>query len=443
MKRFFLPILIRVLIILGLGWAGIYIATGTYFWLVSIWVFGAMLIAIWELARYLSRSRQEFTEFILAVSQDDFNTRIPEKRRDDLQKAYEILRKRFVQIREDMTANSHFLAALVEHAGVAMIGYEVDTGNITIMNREAKTLLASGEYHQIRALTNIFPVIGSEIEKLKSGEEKLVKVQIDGRIGQLSINAKELVLKDTPYKLVSIKDIQTALENKELESWQKLIRVLTHEIKNSAIPISTLSEVVENIILEDGDLRDLINIDPEEKADLKKGISIIGRRSRSLVEFVNAYGELARLPDPKPTHIPAAEIIETATVLLDDTIKKHSIDMRINCGREMKLFADKTLIEQVVINIIKNAIEAVESSEHGIIEIACNFEEDRPFIDICDNGPGMDTATLDQIFIPFYSTKDQGSGIGLSLSRQIMRAHRGELLAFSVPGQGTRFRLKF
>jgi signal transduction histidine kinase len=291
--------------------------------------------------------------------------------------------------------------------------------------------------------SHAIPEIGLEIEKLKSGEEKLVKVQIDGRIRQLSINAKELVLKEIPYKLVSIKDIQAALENNELESWQKLIRVLTHEIKNSAIPISTLSEVVENIILQDGDLRDLVSIDPEEKADLKNGISIIGRRSRSLVEFVNAYGELARLPDPRPAHIPAAEIIETAAVLLDDTIKKHSIDIRINCSREMQLWADKTLIEQAIINITKNAIEALESSENGTIEITCDIEGDRPFIDIRDNGPGMDTATLDQIFIPFYSTKDKGSGIGLSLSRQIMRAHRGELLAFSVPGKGTRFRLKF
>ncbi|MEJ2004886.1 MAG: hypothetical protein P8X57_07965, partial [Cyclobacteriaceae bacterium] len=331
MNRYFFPIFVRVIIILTTGFLAVYVLTSTYFWLVSIWIFAALIFLIWELSRYLAKTRRQFSEFLLAVSQDDFSTRRSEKRPDELQEAFEILRERYQQIRKEMAANSHFLQALVEHAGVALLGYQPESGKITIMNKAAKSMFATSGYHHIDAFSNAYPTLGKKIASLSSGMDALVKIQLQGQIHQLSLNAKELILADIPFKLISFQDIQNALENKELESWQKLIRVLTHEIKNSAIPISTLSQVINDQIIDDNGLRNLTLLDMEDKEVLKNGLETIGRRSRALVEFVNAYGKLARLPEPQPELIEVNSILSNTLRFLDESIQTNHILTELNC----------------------------------------------------------------------------------------------------------------
>jgi len=444
MNRFFLPVLLRVILILVLGFTGTYILTSTYFWLVSIWVFALFLFAVWELSRYLTKTRREYGEFLLALAQDDFSSSPPSKQKpDELQQGYQILRDRFVSLRTEMATNSHFLEALLEHAGVALIGFEQESGKITVMNKAAKTLFSSTKFHHVAAFSQSFPEIGGKMTSLKSGQDALVKIQLDGRIHQLSLNARELVLAEVPYKLISIQDIQAALENQELESWQKLIRVLTHEIKNSAIPISTLIDVIQDIILDGEEFRKLSELDPEELTDIRNGLATISRRSSALVEFVSAYGKLARLPVPRPESINAETLIRDTLRLLEESLRSHNINVNMNCNDAVVLYADRTLIEQVLINLIKNAREALINTTLPEIQIQCGLDGDQQYIEVADNGPGMSGETLEQIFVPFYSTKESGSGIGLSLSRQIMRAHRGKLEVYTAPGKGSRFRLTF
>ncbi len=444
MTRTTLHLFLRISAILLLGATAIYILTQTYFWLVSVWIFALVIILIWELARYLNRTRREVGEFLLSVSQNDFSSRSSRRNQPDLlDEAYETIRKKFSELRQDKATHYHFLQAVIEQVGFALIGYEKSTGNITVMNQAAKDLFNKPYIKTIKGLSAISDELFEKVADLHSGEEVVFKVFIGDRMRQLSITARELVLDNKPYKLVSFQDIQAALEARELESWQKLIRVLTHEIKNSAIPISTLSEVIHQIIRDNDQLRNLQELSDEEKEDINAGLLTISRRSKSLVNFVNAYGELTHLPTPSPVEISIQSLFQSTVSLMEKSMKKESLKIECISDPSHKILADQTQIEQILINLIKNASEALGNQTEPRIELRSGVDNERVYIEVSDNGTGMDEDTMEQIFIPFFSTKNKGSGIGLSLSRQIMRAHQGEIQVFSTPSKGTTFRLIF
>ena len=441
----FLPILLRILLILVLGIASFYVATQTYFWLVSFWLLGAMLFAVYDLVRYLNRTRRQMAEFIMAVGQDDFTNkvRVPENA-DSLDHALTFLNNKLSNLRQHQASNAQFLQAVIEHIAVALVGYEKESEKITVMNGAAKELFGLRHINKIDGLSIIDSHLVNAIRNIHSGEKLLLKLVIQDSLVQLSLTARELVLEDEPYKLVSFQNIQSELEEKEVESWQKLIRVLTHEIKNSAIPISTLSEVIRSLIIdEENNVRNLTDLSSEDREDLRLGLETVGRRSQSLVSFVNAYSELARLPDPEIASFKLLPVVNGAIQLFQREIDKMNIQTIIKIPADFEICADKTQMEQVIINLVKNGIEAMVKSHDRELRIDGKEENGLTIVQVEDTGEGMDPATMEKVFIPFFTTKKQGSGIGLSLSRQILRAHGGELRVKSTKGTGTTFTLVF
>mgnify|MGYP001815726652 CR=1 FL=1 len=218
---------------------------------------------------------------------------------------------------------------------------------------------------------------------------------------------------------------------------------MTHEIKNSAIPISTLTEVVNSMIIdESGRLKDLSTLKQDELDDLHLGLKTVEKRSKGLVNFVNAYGELSKIPKPNFKEVDIKEIIDSVANLLINDLKRAHVTLKVGVSSYM-LYIDPELIEQVLINLIKNAKEALTNRPKATIHIESQKSADRFQLMIEDNGSGIDKETLENIFVPFYTTKKEGSGIGLSLSKQIMQAHKGAIHVSSKPEEGTRFTLSF
>ena len=313
-----------------------------------------------------------------------------------------------------------------------------------MINQSAKDLFHIPHLTRIEALSRISPRLLEAINSLSDGEKTLQKTMIGDEQLYLTIMAKELKLMDTAHKVLAFHDINSELDQKEIESWQRLIRVMTHEIKNSVIPIATLSEVMNQMLHDYKDKTGLRDIDKEDEADLLQSMQTIENRSKGLAQFVSSYGDLARLPKPQLEKVDIGELVNRVIDLESAQLKSKDVEILAQLPvQPVESNADPNMLEQVLINLVKNAIEALDEQESGQISIMVQTMGEQVKLIISDNGPGMDQETLDNIFVPFFTTKKQGSGIGLSLSRQIIQAHEGKISVASTPGEGTSFEILF
>ncbi len=278
---------------------------------------------------------------------------------------------------------------------------------------------------------------------LKAGEKETIKLVDENDFIQLIIYATEFKLRDQRYLLVSLQNIQSELEEKEMEAWQQLIRVLTHEIMNSITPISSLASTVQTILK--NNLEEQTNLDSETFDDINSAVNTIQKRSEGLIHFVNSYRNLTKIPKPNFQIFQIISLFNRINNLMGSELKKLGINFHVSLNpKSLELTADPEMIEQVIINLIINAKQSLESKEDAEINLIASLDErGKILIRVIDNGPGIPEEVLEKIFIPFYSTKKNGSGIGLSLSRQIMRVHGGNIRVTSKPNEETVFTLRF
>jgi signal transduction histidine kinase len=248
------------------------------------------------------------------------------------------------------------------------------------------------------------------------------------------------------FLLVSLQNISSELEEKEIESWQKLIRVLTHEIMNSITPISSLASTVREMLLtETNNEAFLRELDDDDIDNVKQALTTIEGRSHGLLNFVETYRNLTRIPRPNFRYFTILILFDRIQVLLKPKMDKYNINCSLKVyPDELMITADPDLIEQVFINLLLNAIDAVKEKPQPEITVTASVNaNNRINIDFYDNGYGIKPDILDKVFMPFFTSKKEGSGIGLSLSRQIMHLHKGSISVKSVPGEGTIFKLVF
>jgi two-component system, NtrC family, nitrogen regulation sensor histidine kinase NtrY len=266
-------------------------------------------------------------------------------------------------------------------------------------------------------------------------------------VANLSVQVIELSMLGEKVKLASIQNIQRELEDKEMEAWQNLIKVLTHEIMNSVTPIASLSASASDEIsgyVEDTASEE-ITLLKEELLDIRQCLQTISRRSDGLIHFVNDFRNLTRIPVPEMNLLNVGDLLKEIQTLLREQLAQQHIDFRLVLPKSsLLLTADRSMLEQVLINLIKNAMEAVQEKEQRQVVVRANLDErSRVCIEVQDNGEGMTPEATTKIFIPFFTTKQSGSGIGLSLSRQIMRLHKGSISVQSELHKGTTFMLRF
>jgi len=354
--------------------------------------------------------------------------------------------KEFQKIRDEKEEQYFFLQNVIQHIGISMIAYHKD-GKIEMYNNASKRLFRKSSLRNISDLEDSSKELVECLRDLKTGERALIKLNEADDILQLSIYAKEFKIKEQMLTLVSIQNIQNELEEQEMEAWQKLIRVLTHEIMNSITPIVSLTSTV-NMMIDETKVDKSDQFSPELAEtfdDIETALKTINKRSTGLLHFVETYRNLTRIPKPNFTIFKIKDFFGRLENLLDDDLKKGNVKFTSSVETDgLELTADEELMEQVFINLIKNSIQALVETGAPKIELR-SYMSDRGsvILQIEDNGQGIMQEVLDKIFIPFFTTKPAGSGIGLSLSRQIVRLHGGTISARSIPGEKTTFTMRF
>jgi len=445
-RRFRAKVALRLVAICISGCLTGFLIFDSPYWLAGIWTALLTVGLFFETVKYVDQSERKLTAFLQALRQSDFSVTFAEKKNSDdydLHRAFNQLNEIFKRLRSDREAEHLLLHVVVEHAGAPMICFHESNDEVYLVNNAAKSLLQLPFLQNIKALNRIDPELPSYLKKMIDGEKSTFKIVQGGKTIMLSLTSCHVVFNKHELKLVALHDVSSELAAKEAETWQKLLRVLTHEISNSAIPLSTLSSYIHDMVTKANvDNRTLTT---EERQDVMESLKTIDERSRSLKEFVQNFRSVNQIPEPRLEKIPLNDLILSTTRLFTKDLENENIQLSTEDAKDIFILADMNLTQQVLINLIKNAIEAMNNmKEMKSIELRVKREGSRfVHLSVCDTGRGIPAEEIDQIFIPFYSTKKGGSGIGLSISQQIMQKQRGDISVRSVPGQGSVFTLTF
>lgn len=417
-------------------------------WLYALLFFAVSAYQVKLLIEYLDRSNENIASFLDSIQFDDLSYSFKTESDDPaVRKLHQELNEAMLKLRNSRREKDSeylFFKNIVMHVGIGLIVFKED-GDIEIFNSAARKLLKVKRPEKLSDLLVVGESLVQAIEKLKTGGRELVRLKIGEEFLQLSVYAIELTLRGENVKLISIQNIQSELEEKEMEAWQNLVRVLTHEIMNSVTPISSLAAIVEEELepyVKDGNNQPLSK---EQLGDIHLSLQTISKRSDGLIHFVKEFRSLTSIPKPKLVQLDVRSLLEELTLLHKRDLADRNIQLIISVYPEdLTITADKNMVEQVLINLLRNAIQAFDDQENRTIEIKASAnEKSRPIISVKDNGTGIEPEAMEKIFIPFFTTKKTGSGIGLSLSRQLMRQHQGTLTVNSTVGVGTEFFMRF
>ncbi|OFX90322.1 MAG: hypothetical protein A2W99_08300 [Bacteroidetes bacterium GWF2_33_16] len=439
-KTFRYNIIFYLVTIIFLSVGGVYILLEKYYWLVSFWIFIFDFFIIVSFLKYIQKEHQKLAYFISSVSQKDFSVPSSKKYSDqEINLAFKKLSDVVKSLREEAEINYQYLQMIINQVDVVIICANLNN-EIVLLNNAADLFFGKRKLKTIGSLSKIDPVLPGILTELKLNEKKIIKLHHSEEINSYSIQVAEFKIVNEKFRLFTINNIQSELEQNEIESWQRLTRVITHEIMNSAIPISNLSKLVyTQLYNENGIYND--KKDQEQKDDIRESLQTISSRSKALADFVQATKNFTKMPKPELENILISGLIKRVLALLKQKIKDSNISVEVSYSNEnILVLADKSLIEQALINIVLNAIEAISDSFEPKIKILVySNEKNQTLISISDNGEGIKKEILENIFIPFFTTKRNGSGIGLSLAKHIMLLHKGNLIVKSIPGEGSTF----
>ncbi|RLD34639.1 MAG: ATP-binding protein [Bacteroidetes bacterium] len=448
-RRFRIQVVLRLLLLTLSFFLLFYLLDKTRYNVTAVILTAVILIQLIFLIRYVERTNRKLTQFLQSIKYSDFSSSFSDqglgKSFEDLNRSFMEVIEKFKKYRAEKEEHFNYLQTVVQHVNIGIIAYSRD-GKVDLFNNSVKRLLKVRHIRLISDLEKVKKGLPETLLNLKAGEQTLIRLSIKDELLQISTYATEFRMRGEDYILVTLQDISSELDEKEIESWQKLIRVLTHEISNSITPISSLAATVREMLLdEDKDELLLKALDKEDLEGVQGAMDTIQKRSQGLLNFVEVYRNLTRIPKPNFRYFKVSEIFERSQQLL----KPRMNELGISCSNkvfppDLMVTADPDLIDQVMINIILNAMDAVKGRDNAEISILTTVNNNnRVVIDIKDNGVGIKPDILDKIFMPFFTSKKHGSGIGLSLSRQIMHLHKGSVSVKSQPGEGSVFTLTF
>lgn len=407
-----------------------------------------IILQLIEIFRFISQTNQKLTRFLESVKYSDFISGFTSDNKlgtsfKDLNIAFNEVLEAFRKARSEKEEHWQYLNTVVQQVRTGILSYDIE-GEVQLINTNAKRFMGITSIKNIHELISINPRLYHAINSVKPGDSELYKGSNELH---LTIQATELRIRGIDVKLITLQNIQSELQKQELEAWQNLTRVLRHEIMNSITPISSLTSTLREIL--DHDMTKKQDDDYELKGeaadDLREGLSTIENRSKGLIKFIDAYREYTSLPKPKMTTVRLKDLIDHVAQLMKTELKKTEIDFHYECSSSeyLTIQADTEMIEQVLINLLKNAIEALGETENPKLQLIGKYNDNTVKIEVIDNGSGIIREALENIFVPFYTTKRTGSGIGLSLSRQIMQMHNGSITVESEPDVRTVFTLRF
>jgi len=399
-----------------------------------------------EFYRFQRKAHSELEQFVESVHYRDFSRYFDVKHApvdlQPLRKGFNEINTTFKVISREKETQYQYLQKILELVDTGILSYEEQTGEIVWMNESLKKMLQLPYLKTIYSLGKRDEELSRQIIALKPGESKIGTAHLEKTPFKVLLSATAFQTDGKIYKLIAFQNVNEALDETESKAWQKLLSVLTHEIMNSIAPISSLAETLKSRLQQSVAV---LNNDSGSVDDLEIGIETIKRRSEGLLKFAETYRNLNRITTPNLRKVYVRDIFENLLRLMQPTIEQKNIELEtILKDTDLTLEADINLLEQVLINLVVNAIEAVKDKAHPRIVLTGYISNNRKtVIKVADNGNGIPDELLDKIFIPFFSTKKSGSGIGLSLCKQIMMLHKGHIQVQSVEGEGTAFLLLF
>jgi nitrogen fixation/metabolism regulation signal transduction histidine kinase len=390
---------------------------------------------------YVTSFNRKFVHFLESVRYSDFAIKFRSDNEmgptfKELNQQFNEVLGAFRQARAEKETNLQYLNAIVQHIGTGLISFDAH-GQVSLINNAALRMLGIYRLRQLIELRDTHPRLYELLSNLETGVRELYNTPNDQ---PLAVQGTSMQLQGTWVRIVALQNIRTELNQKEVEAWQNLTRVLRHEIMNSMTPILSLVGTMRLIVNEDIEKS---TTDQEAVGDLKEALQTLEKRSQGMMQFVNAYRDFTTLPKPNLAQVEVRELIRDVVQLLQVNLSTAGVQCQVEVTPEnLSVRADCDQIQQVLINLIKNALEAFSTQPAPLIKLnAYTSENQSAVIEVIDNGDGIEPEALEKIFIPFYTTKKTGSGIGLSLSRQILQQHGGQLTAHSQVGQGTVFSL--
>ncbi len=413
-----------------------------YFHQWAIVAVGFILLAglAFSTAHALNRTNEQISYFFNAIRNEDSTLHFPvmtkSKVINELNSSMNRLNELISEAKMQNRSQEQYYQTILEHAATGLLTYD-ERGNILLANSAARRLLGCEPLTHMLQLEKVQEGLSVEFEKVKTKGHKLLHLTNERGSMQLSVRATSMVARDQHLTLLSIQDIRNELDEKETESWIRLIRVLTHEIMNSIAPITSLSETMLGYYIASDEPRRPVEISEAMIGNTIKGLSVIQERGKGLVNFVDSYRKLTHLHNPVYKNFNIQLFLEKAKLLLCSELNFNRVNFSVNLQNpDMMLNADENLLSQVIINLVRNSWEALRNQDDGDIAIKAYANDNlQTVIEVIDNGPGIPASLLDKIFVPFFTTRENGSGIGLSLSRQIMRLHGGSLTVQSAPGR--------
>ncbi len=454
-KRFTIQVAIRIFMIL------LFCVLFSFLLIKNIWFSTVatgviILLQVVFLIRYVNNTNYSLVKFLEALKNEDFSVYFsPSKKGDSFAKVYDdfnLIIKIFKRNKIEKEAQFKYFQYILEHVTLGIISIKKEDlfnthsdTEMLFLNKAASDILQQPRHKYWHRLAKHVPWLIAEIKKISDGGKTLVDLGDETERKQLSLEVIEIQLLNIPYLIITFQDIRSEIEQKEIEAWHNVIRILAHEMLNSFTPVSSLASTMKALTEDDkGELKSIDQMESEDVHDINMAASTIKKRSDGLLEFVKDYRTISNIPVPQLEKINVKQFLMTVELLMKPAIEEANINLKLlPIPANATINADSKLIEQVMINLINNSIHALKGMERPSIKISCTVEVDKTVIIVTDNGKGIEEKIMNQIFIPFYTTKKNGSGIGLSLSKNILKKHGGNLLVGSEVGAYTSFSMIF
>lgn len=445
-RHFYFQLILRVFLILGNSLALAFGVAWEKYTLAGV-LFLLLGAQVYALIVFINATNRKLAYFFDAIRNEDFTLRFPEgvsiKSFKELNSSLNRVNGLIHEVHLQMQLRERYYQEILKQASIGIMTYN-EKGHILFANPTLERLLDHSPLNHIKQLMQVDEKLYRIFKDFKPFDHKLFQLANEREQVQLALKSTSLILDGQTLLLVVVQDIHRELDEKETESWMRLIRVLTHEIMNTITPIVSISDSVIRYFKEDGKVVPKEQLGEEQIANTLKGLEVIKDQGRDLMDFVQSYRSLLHVPEPDRSLVKGRELLDKIQVLMSARLPGN-LDFGISCNPEgLEFFLDEKQIVQVLINLTRNALQAVDGKEDGRVRILAGIEANgTKYIEVVDNGPGVSPEQMEEIFVPFFTTKSEGSGIGLSLSKRVMQLHGGNIQVRSFPDKETFFRLSF
>lgn len=446
-RNFYFQLILRVLLITSTS-----IALAISYvnqWFLATGILAILLVSqTYFLITFINSTNRKIAYFFDAIKNEDFTLRFPERVSiesfKELNRSLNRVNGLIQEVHLQLQIREQYYQQILKQANIGIMTFN-KKGHILFSNPTLEKLLNYKPLNHIKQLAQVDQSLYEIFAKLEPFDRELVQLTNEREKTHLAVKATSMSLDRQSLLLVTVQDIHKELDEKETDSWIRLIRVLNHEIMNTITPITSISESILKYYQPKDGLAPSEYITEDLVKNTAKGLGVIQEQGRNLMDFVQSYRSFLSLPPPDKTLVPAQKLLDNVKTLMDQQSQNNAIYFEAKADPEnLELFIDEKQISQILINLCKNASQSLEGKEKGTIKILSGTNEiGKKFIEVWDNGPGIPEDLIDEIFVPFFTTKNAGTGIGLSLSKQIMHLHGGNIKVRSVPNRETSFLLTF